>query len=514
MRRNAAFGLVAAATGIVVALSATTAVASAPKASSPEDLKALAVQSAERMIAADPAPLHLTAKDAVQRLSVVSELGIQYVSYGRTHAGLPVYGGDFVIATDSAGTVVATSVNQTQTLDVATTAKLTPAEAAKIARAQVFKAGFSTAPELTIMAEGSGRLAYKVVVSGQRGGNESILHVYVDALTGEIAEADDLVKAGNGNSFYHGPVVFNTTPSYSMQDSTRPGLRCGGQNGVTFTGPDDNWGNGVGNNLETACVDGMYAAGKQWDMLRNWLGRNGVNGTGGTFPMRVGLNQANAFWNGSYTNYGRSSNGARHAAAMDVVAHEYGHAIFQTTPGGSTGSNEKGGLNESTGDIFGALTEFYTNEPAIYDPPDYDVGEEVNLVGSGPIRRMHQPSLISGHPNCYSASTPTLGVHAMAGVQNHWFYLLAAGSAPGGGLPNSPTCNGTSIAGLGIQKAGRIFMGTLNLKTATWTHARARAASLQAAKAIFAPSCVEHARVKAAWNAVSVGAVAGEVTCP
>ena len=70
-------------------------------------------------------------------------------------------------------------------------------------------------------------------------------------------------------------------------------------------------------------------------MLGSWLGRNGINGSGGGFPIRVGLNQANAFWNGSYTNFGRNSAGTQQAVAIDVVAHEFGHAIFQTTPGGS-----------------------------------------------------------------------------------------------------------------------------------------------------------------------------------
>ena len=46
---------------------------------------------------------------------------------------------------------------------------------------------------------------------------------------------------------------------------------------------------------------------QEWDMLGQWLGRNGINGSGGGFPARVGLNQVNAFWNGSYTNFGRNS---------------------------------------------------------------------------------------------------------------------------------------------------------------------------------------------------------------
>ncbi|WP_283133666.1 M4 family metallopeptidase [Rhizohabitans arisaemae] len=518
MRRNAAFGVVAAFTGIVVALSAPTAVASAPQAPptptpSPTPPASLAALSADRLVQSQSARLFTSAKDEIHRLGVVSgHAGLQYVSYGRTHAGLPVYGGDFVVVTDATGRVLSTSVAQDRTLSVGTTPKISSAKAAEIARAQLKEVTDSTEPVLTVMAEGSGRLAYKVEVNGPNNRNpriESRLHVYVDARTGAVAESSDLVKAGHGISHYHGQVTVGTTPvagGYALNDPARPGLACGGQNGTHFTSPDDHWGDGTGTHLETACVDAMYAGAKEWDMLGAWLGRSGLDGAGGGFPARVGLADVSAYWTGSHISLGRSMDGQRHATAMDVVAHEFGHAIFQHTPGGATGSNEKDALNESAGDIFAALTEFYANEPATFDPPDYDVGEEFDVVGNGPIRRMHQPSLIPGHPDCYSPSVPNMDLYEASGVQNHWFYLLAAGSSPGGGLPDSPTCNGTSVTGIGIQKAGQVFMGALMRKTTTWTHSLARKASLEAALALYPNSCTEFDTVKAAWNAVSVPA--------
>jgi hypothetical protein len=39
-------------------------------------------------------------------------------------------------------------------------------------------------------------------------------------------------------------------------------------------------------------------------------------------------------------------------------------------------------------DTFGAMTEWFANEPSPFDTPDYSVGEKINLVGSGPIRYM------------------------------------------------------------------------------------------------------------------------------
>ena len=298
-----------------------------------------------------------------------------------------------------------------------------------------------------MLAWGTPRLVWETVVSGSSATAPSKLHVFVDAVTGEVVDSYDEVRAGTGNGFYNGTVTISTSgsgSSFSMSDPLRPGIRCGGQNGATFTGTDDNWGNGTGTSLETACVDALYAVQKEWDMLGSWLGRNGINGSGGGFPARVGLNQVNAFWNGSFTNFGHSSDNQRQATPQDVVAHEYGHAIFQTTPGGAGSGNENGGLNEATGDIFGALTEHFANNPN--DPPDYLVGEEVNLSGGGPIRNMFNPSAL-GDPNCWSTAIPNTEVHAAAGPLNHWFYLVARGSNPAGG-PASPTCNGSTVTGI------------------------------------------------------------------
>ncbi|HYF71238.1 MAG TPA: M4 family metallopeptidase, partial [Nocardioides sp.] len=229
---------------------------------------------------------------------------------------------------------------------------------------------------------------------------------------------------------------------------------------------------------------------------------------GTSYPARVGLNDVNAYYDGSIVNFGHSQDGARQLTSIDIVAHEQGHGIFQTTPGGSTGDNETGGMNEATGDIFGALTEAYAAHPN--DPADFMVGEEADLVGDGPIRYMYNPSLV-GDPNCWSSSIKNTEVHAAAGPLNHWFYLLSQGS---NGSPASPTCNGSTVTGVGIQTAGKIFYNALLMKTTYWTHGKARIASLTAARNLYGTTdCTTFNRVKSAWDAVSVPAQSGEPTC-
>ena len=190
---------------------------------------------------------------------------------------------------------------------------------------------------------------------------------------------------------------------------------------------------------------------------------------------------------------------------MDVVAHEFGHGIDDKTPGGISGN----GTQEFVADTFGAATEWYANNPA--DAPDFLVGEEINLVGQGPIRNMYNPSAV-GDPNCYSSSIPSAEVHAAAGPGNHWFYLLSQGSNPAGG-PASTTCNGSTVTGLGIQKAQQIMYNAMLLKTTSSSYLKYRTWTLTAAKNLFPGSCTEFNTVKAAWDAVSVPAQSADPTC-
>jgi len=477
-------------------------------------IDAAAVAAAvDAYVAGENAALLKSPHDVMARVGLEAASGIQYHSYERTHRGLAVIGGDSVVVTGPTGKVLNTYAAQNAVLDVATVPAIGADAATATAKATLGTIESVSPARLVVLAWGTPRLAWEVKLSGAKAdGTPSVPSVYVDARTGAIADTVDLVRDGTGTSFYNGTVTIGTSSSggtFSMTDTSRPGISCANQSAVVFTGPDDNWGNGSGTSLETACVDALYAVQRQWDMLSQWLGRNGINGNGGGFQARVGLNQANAFWNGSFTSFGRNSASTQQAVAIDIVAHEFGHAIYQTTPGGSGGgTNENGGLNEGTGDVFGAAVEHFANNPN--DPPDFLVGEEVNLVGSGEIRNMYNPAA-EGDPSCWTTAIPSTEVHAAAGPLNHWFAMLSRGS---GGTPNSPTCNNApAVTGIGVQSAMRIYYGAMLAKTSGWTYARARLTSLNAAVNLFGANSVQCTQTKNAWNAVTVPVQAGEPTC-
>ncbi|MEU5384237.1 M28 family peptidase [Kitasatospora cineracea] len=477
---------------------------------------AAAVSAADLAASAGLDALAKGPDESYERRGVTQFLnGLYSVSYERSYKGLPVVGGDAVVLADGQGKVRAVQNAASGPVGVPTKAKVSAAAAERTARGQLAKVDSAEAPRLVVrVKDGTSRLAWESVLTGSAENRPSHLHVFVDAVTGKVADSYDDVRAGTINSKWNGPagLTINTSGSagsYSLRDSTRPGLSCSDYStGQVFSKSTDSWGTGAATSKETGCADAMFAAQKEWDMLRDWLGRNGHNGNGGSWPVKVGLNDVNAYWDGSTISIGHSQSN-EWIAAIDVVGHEFGHGIDQYTPGGA---NNEAGLGEGTGDIMGALTEAYANEPAPYDTPDYTVGEMINLVGQGPIRVMYNPSQISGNPNCYSSSIPNTEEHAAAGPLNHWFYLLAEGSNPGGGKPSSPTCNSSSVTGIGIRDAGRVFYGGMLLKTSGMTYKKYRTATLTAAKNLDA-SCNFFNRTKAAWDAVSVPAQTGDPTC-
>ncbi|MFF7454458.1 M28 family peptidase [Kitasatospora sp. NPDC008115] len=486
-----------------------------PVAPTPPSALAAAVNAADAAAAAGLDALAKGPDEAYERQSVTPWLGGLYsVAYERTYKGLPVVGGDAVVLADGQGQVRGLQSATSGPVGVPTTALISAAAAEKTARTKLAQVDGVQSRRLVVrVQDGAGRLAWETVLTGRTATAPSTLHVFVDARSGEVIDSYDDVRAGTLNSKWNGPSpTISTTgsgSSYSLRDPSRPGLSCADNaTGQVFSKSSDTWGNGSATSKETGCGDVFFAAQKEWDMLRDWLGRNGHNGNGGSWPVKVGLNDVNAYWDGSSVSIGHN-NANEWISSIDVVGHEFGHGIDQFTPGGA---NNENGLGEATGDIFGALTEAYANQSSPYDDPDYLVGEMINLVGRGPIRNMYNPSLVSNNPNCYSASIPSTEVHAAAGPLNHWFYLLSEGSNPGGGKPTSPTCNSSTVTGVGIKDAGRIFYGGMLLKTSGMTHKKYRTTTLTAAKSLD-PSCNLWTRTKAAWDAISVPAQPGDPTC-
>lgn len=542
MKRNLVGGLAAAlvaASGLASFSLATSPAHADPvvKVSAAKDgPRDKAHRSANALVKSRAPQLKASSADTFAAAPVVSGGGgLQFASYERSYKGLDVRGGDFVVVTNKDGQILSTSVAQKRAIgNLSVTPRLSAAAASAKAGANLTKTVVRGTPELVVHASETPRLTWKVRVSGLvHQGERSVRDVYVDARTGAVVESQELLSyaTGTGTGHHNGPnpLPIETTQvsstSYNLTDPNTPGVNCGVENNSTATvpalsGPDNAWGDGTGTSKETGCVDALFGLQTQDKMLAQWLGRDGFNGNGGGWQVRVGLNDTNAFYcspglvepgyctGTEWVRIGHNQANTKWVTNLDVIAHEYGHGIDQNTPGGISGN----GTQEFVGDVFGALTEAYANEAAAYDPPDYLVGEEVNLVGTGEIRNMYNPSA-KGDPNCYSSSIPSTEVHAAAGPGNHWFYLLAEGTNPANG-PTSTTCNsGGTLTGIGIQKAGKIFYNAMLMKTSSSSYLKYRTWTLTAAKNLYPGSCTEFNAVKAAWNAVSVPAQSADPTC-
>ena len=511
MRRLVAGGFATALVSAVVVVSLPTGSQAADhRTTTPTGGSARAEQSARALVADPPPALHASRHDTFRAQDTLASGGLRYVPYERAYRGLPVVGGDFVVATDAEGTILGTTVAQRRAVSLRSVTPTVGKDAARATSARLVRDATLGASRLVVLQRGHSDLAWETLVTGTRDGAPSRLSVYVDARDGSVLKTQEHVVEGTGSSAYAGSVTIPTTLSgstYSMKNPNATTMVCqDAATNTTFSGADDLWGNGSATSKETGCVDAFWAAEKERQMLSAWLGRNGMNGSGGWVPIRVGLNDVNAYYDGTQVQIGHSQSGGRWIGEMDVVAHEFGHGIDDTTPGGISGGNTQ----EFVADTFGAMTEWYADNAV--DTPDYTVGEMVNLVGSGPIRYMYNPSL-AGDDNCYSSSTPTQEVHAAAGPGNHWFYLLAEGSNPSNGQPTSPTCNSSTVAGIGIRSAAKIMYNAMLMKTSSSSYLKYRTWTLTAAKNLYPGSCAEFNAVKAAWNAVNVPAQTADPTC-
>ncbi|MEV7415314.1 M4 family metallopeptidase [Streptomyces sp. NPDC089919] len=480
--------------------------------------------------------------------------GTVHTRYERTYAGLPVLGGDLIVHRAADGTVEDVTKAVRAAITVASlTPKQTPAAAASAAvrtarAAKTTGAAAGQAPRKVVWAAtGTPVLAYETLVTGvqQDGVTPSRLRVVTDAATGAKLYEAQLIDSitdgrtgrgtasaakpaaqaaatGSGVSQYSGTVTLNTTKSgstYSLVDSVRGGSstvdlkhKTSGK-GTVFTDADNKWGTGSPADNQTAAVDAAYGAAQTWDFYKNVLKRNGIKNDGRAPVSRVHYGKAyvNAFWDdSSFTiTYGDGDGNKKPLTQLDVAGHEFSHGVTSATAGLEY-SGESGGLNEATSDIFGTAVEWNANNAK--DTGDYLLGEKIDIFGNGtPLRYQDKPSRDGrGSADYWSAGVGNLDVHYSSGVANHFFYLLSEGSGAkdiNGVHYDSPTVDGSTVAGIGRDKAVQIWYKALtSYFTSTTDYKGARVGTLKAAADLYGANSAEAKAVAAAWTAVNVKA--------
>jgi Zn-dependent metalloprotease len=463
--------------------------------------------------------------------------GTSHVRLSRSYHGLPVEGGDLVVHQSKAGGWRGVSETLRHPLGLDTTPAVTRgvAERAALAPSRVnslIHGQQARGTALVVDATGATpRLAWKVISGGrQADGTPSRLATYVDARTGQVFRTEQQIETvdGSGTGLYSGTVPLQLTQSgssYQLKDPTHGNtyttdmknqsdsylcqvLGYGCSTGTLYTSPDNRFGDGTTANRESAAVDAQYGTDMTWDYYQDTFGRNGIfgNGQGSYNRVHYGTNYVNAFWDGTKMTYG-DGYGTSYGplTSLDVAGHEMSHGVTENTAG-LTYSGESGGLNESTSDIFGTMVEWFAANPN--DPGDYLIGEQFDLKKHLGFRRMDDPASDGSSLDCWSSTAGNSDVHYSSGIGNHFFYLLSEGSGArtiNGVAYNSPTCNGSTVTGIGRDEAADIWYRALTtyFTSATDYHG-ARTATLQAASDLYGAGSPEYDAVAAAWDAVNV----------
>ncbi|MET7294317.1 M4 family metallopeptidase [Streptomyces griseoloalbus] len=533
--------------GVTVTSAALLAAALSPTTAGAAErpTRATAVDNAASVLADRAAALGLTADQRTEvRDVIVDRDGTQHVRYDRTYHELPVLGGDFVLHLAPDGSYRGATRATRAAIGLPTvTPQLAAPKAADLA-ANALRAAhlgetlksLTAKPQLVVDAlHGAPRLAWRTdAVAQDSAGNPVARTVLTDARTGTRIDAWDSLESasGDGASLYGGTVPLETTPTasgYELKDPTRGNTYTGDAGNKTdlcvlvvcldrapaapFTDADNHWGTGEQSDRATVAVDAQYGTDVTWDYYEDVHGRRGIAGDGKGSYNRVhyGNDYNNAFWDDRCfcMTYG-DGDGTQMGplVSLDVAGHEMTHGVTSKTAA-LTYSGESGGLNEATSDIFGTLVEFHAANAE--DAGDWLIGEEIVRDGFGKdaLRYMDEPSKDGKSADCWDTSVKDLDVHYSSGVANHFAYLLAEGSGAktlGGVAHASPTCDGSTVTGIGRAKLGKIWYRALTVHmTSSTDYAAARTATLNAAGDLYGEGSAEHAAVAAAWSAVNVG---------
>lgn len=345
--------------------------------------------------------------------------------------------------------------------------------------------------------------------------------IFVDAGTGAILKELPLsssCEAANVNTVFNGnrsiSTEFYSDPNYRLYDDCDPTeiwVRDWGsttdvmspteiENTTnTWTTTDERFGGTV-----------LWALKRTWDYYLTEHTHASYDGSDGQVKAYINAvfkrsdgtfytDNASMAFNGSRLKVGLGSAGTltNSFCALDIMAHEFTHAVTGTGPGLQY-LNESGALNESFSDIFGEMVENFAA-----GLNDWLGGDDRD---DGAIRSFIDPNLFSDPDtylgtNWYSGASDYGGVHTNCGVQNHWFYLLSEG-----GTGTNDNGDAFDVDGIGREKAEDIAYRNLILKlTSTSDHADARTGAIEAAEDLYGTCSNEVRQVINAWYAVGVG---------
>jgi Zn-dependent metalloprotease len=393
-------------------------------------------------------------KDQVQELKVMrtkaADRGRSSVRFQQVYSGVPVFGGELIVQTDSSHNIISAHSKILPDISVDASPVISPEVAEKTALDIFIKSYQSeydfdasslrvSKPELWI---------YNPLLLGKK---EDINYLVwrMQVTPKELLPIREivLVDAHLGNVVLHfnqNPTALNrliydrnNTPT---EDSQLPGNLMRSEGGPPSIIED---------------VNNAYDyAGDTYNFYLNYHGRDSIDNGGMDListtryclPAIYGYPCPfpNAFWYGDP--YYQMVYGDGFASADDVVAHEMTHGVTEHESG-LIYLNQSGAINESFSDIWGEFVDLTNGRGKDTATVKWLMGEDI-----GAIRSMKNPPAY-GDPDriwstkYYCGTCDNGGVHWNSGVGNKAAFLMTDG-----GL-----FNGITVKGLGIDKVAKIF---------------------------------------------------------
>lgn len=253
---------------------------------------------------------------------------------------------------------------------------------------------------------------------------------------------------------------------------------------------------------------------KEFDQRFGWKGPDGV----GVTPINVFLRNSDEqplespgahyikYDNKEYFEFFRSFSGNKpYKNVLEVIAHEYTHAIFHWKTGIVSFPdylcNEYITLSEGISDIFG----IYIKNKALQTTPQNYLWLYAGQVGIG--KDFSDPKT-NQYANTYNGQyytnvcTEDYDPHPGGGVAHKWFYLLSTGFQ--GSAYNDLGYVYSNLTGIGVEKAIQIVWDAMPMIKPSSDYPAFRAMTLQATEKLYGLNSAEYLAVQNAWCAVGV----------
>lgn len=248
---------------------------------------------------------------------------------------------------------------------------------------------------------------------------------------------------------------------------------------------------------EKGYLDAYWGLAKSNEFFRKEYGRTDLMTEKDKITVYFGLPETQ--WLGPLKMMGFHKN----AIAMKhihIVAHEYVHMVSERMAG-LTNTGETGAIAESISDILALrIAEYYQVKS-----PEWEFAPILRDFG---LRNFSQPE-VHGDPSVYNSKLwkqlmsrkKKADVHQLAGVMNHWCYLLGEGGK-GENVEGTPY----QVKQIGLSKTVDIIYQALRFYLGpSSNYLQARQATIQAAEDIYGECSQEARAVADAWHAVGVG---------